>query len=86
MRARPRPITLGLVVVGLLALPAGAGAAGSDGAGRQGETAAERLAQTYAPVTMVREQQDPPCDTAAEQYEPTDVGTVLGNPAVTLSC
>jgi hypothetical protein len=86
VRARPRPITLGLVIVGLLALPAGAAAAGSDGAGGQGDSAAaERLAQTYAPVTMVREQQDPPCDTAAEQYEPTDVGTVLGNPAVTLT-
>ncbi len=33
---------------------------------------------------MVREQQDPPCETSAEQYEPTSVDTVLGNPTVTL--
>ena len=34
---------------------------------------------------MLREQQDPPCETSAEQYQPTSVGTVLGNPAVTLT-
>jgi hypothetical protein len=35
---------------------------------------------------MVRKQEDPPCDTAEEQYRsPTSVDTVLGNPAVTLT-
>ncbi len=29
---------------------------------------------------MLREEQDPPCETSAEQYEPTSVSTVLGNP------
>ena len=33
---------------------------------------------------MLREEQDPPCETTAEQYEPTTVSTVLGNPAVSL--
>jgi len=34
---------------------------------------------------MLREQQKPPCETSAEQYQPTSVGTVLGNPSVTLT-
>ena len=46
--------------------------------------AAQRLAERYAPVTMLREQEKPPCETSAEQYEPTSVETVLGNPTVTL--
>ena len=45
---------------------------------------AQRLIETYAPITMLREEQDPPCDTTAEQYEPTTVSTVLGNPTVLL--
>ncbi len=48
------------------------------------DPAAAQLAQRYAPITMLREQTDPPCDTSAEQYEPTSVHTVLGNPTVTL--
>jgi hypothetical protein len=47
--------------------------------------AAEALAKRYAPITMLREEQDPPCETSAEQYEPTSVDTVLGNPTVTLT-
>jgi hypothetical protein len=47
---------------------------------------AQRLAEAYAPSVMPREQQDPPCDTADEQYHsPTSVNTVLGNPSVTLT-
>ena len=34
---------------------------------------------------MLREEEDPPCETTAEQYEPTSVDTVLGNPTVTLT-
>jgi hypothetical protein len=49
------------------------------------EAAAETLAATYAPITMLREQRDPPCETSTEQYQPTSVGTVLGNPSVTLT-
>jgi hypothetical protein len=45
---------------------------------------AQRLIDAYAPITMLREEQDPPCETSAEQYEPTSVSTVLGNPAVEL--
>ena len=39
------------------------------------------LVQTYSPITMLREQDDPPCDNDREQFEPTTVNTVLGNPA-----
>lgn len=45
---------------------------------------AQRLIEAYAPIAMLREEQDPPCETSAEQYEPTSVSTVLGNPAVKL--
>ncbi len=48
------------------------------------EAAEQTLAQRYVPITMLREQQDPPCNTSEEQYQPTGVGTVLGNPTVTL--
>jgi hypothetical protein len=48
-------------------------------------SAAEGLAKRYAPITMLREEEDPPCETSAEQYEPTSVDTVLGNPTVTLT-
>lgn len=33
---------------------------------------------------MLREQLHPPCDTSEEQYQPTSVDTVLGNPTVAL--
>jgi hypothetical protein len=49
------------------------------------EAAAEKLAGRYVPIAMLREQTDPPCDTSEEQYQPTSVDTVLGNPTVTLS-
>lgn len=45
---------------------------------------AQRLIDAYTPITMLREEQDPPCETSAEQYEPTSVSTVLGNPSVSL--
>jgi hypothetical protein len=46
---------------------------------------AERLAERYAPIAMLREQEEPPCETSAEQYQPTSVQTVLGNPGVELT-
>jgi hypothetical protein len=63
-----------LALLALLCLPATAGASSPD----------QRLIDTYAPITMLREEQSPPCETSAEQYEPTSVSTVLGNPAVEL--
>ncbi|UGS38383.1 flippase-like domain-containing protein [Capillimicrobium parvum] len=58
--------------------------ASAPGAHAQADGAAQRLVDRYSPVVMVREQNDPPCDTAEEQYQPTTVDTVLGNPTVTL--
>jgi hypothetical protein len=48
-------------------------------------TPAEQLVRTYSPIVMLRAQEDPPCDTTEEQYEPTTVNTVLGNPLVNLT-
>jgi len=42
------------------------------------------LAEKYVPITELREETDPPCDTSEEQYQPTSVDTVLGNPTVLL--
>jgi hypothetical protein len=69
---------LGLATIAaLLIAPAGAAAA------THGDPARE-LADAYAPIVKVREEQVPPCESTAEQYAPTSVETVLGNPGVTL--
>jgi hypothetical protein len=72
-----RRLAPAVTLAAALALPASASAASES-------SAAAQLARAYAPITMVREEQDPPCETSAEQYEPTSVDTVLGNPSVTL--
>jgi hypothetical protein len=58
-----------------LAAPAQAGA----------KSEAQKLIDAYSPRLVIREQESPPCETSAEQYEATTVGSVLGNPAVTLT-
>jgi hypothetical protein len=85
---RFRRLAPALAAAALLCLPAAASAAKVSTAETPrvaSEAAAETLAQTYTPITMLREQQDPPCETSAEQYQPTSVDTVLGNPSVTLT-
>ena len=49
-----------------------------------GKSAAQRLIDAYVPRLMLRER-DEICDTSGEQYDPTTVDTVLGNPRVTLT-
>jgi hypothetical protein len=49
-----------------------------------GPPGAQELAEKYVPIVELREETDPPCDTSEEQYEPTSVDTVLGNPSVLL--
>ncbi len=83
MKARLARLRIALLGAGLLVLVLAAQAAGAT-AGEDGGAAAKRLAARFAPITMLREQQDPPCETTAEQYEPTSVDTVLGNPDVAL--
>lgn len=78
MRARRLVLLLGLAALAALASATGAAAAPSD------EGAAQRLAERHVPITMLREQLHPPCDTSEEQYQPTSVDAVLGNPTVTL--
>jgi hypothetical protein len=74
---RPRRLLVLLATLMLALVPAVAHAA-------KPENAAEELAEKYVPITELREETDPPCDTAQEQYQPTSVGTVLGNPTVVL--
>jgi hypothetical protein len=46
---------------------------------------AQRLVDAYSPIVMLREQtEDPPCNSSQEQFEPTTVDTMLGNPRVQL--
>ena len=81
------------LVPALLALAATAGPAPAAAAVNTADTAlappvdpaAQELAEKYVPITMLREQQDPPCNTKEEQYQPTSVEAVLGNPTVTLT-
>ncbi len=47
------------------------------------KTPAQRLVDTYSPITMLRAQTDP-CDPKQEQYHPTTVNVMLGNPRVQL--
>jgi hypothetical protein len=49
------------------------------------ESPAEQLVSTYSPIVMLRAQEDPPCDTSEEQFEPTTVDVMLGNPEVNLT-
>jgi hypothetical protein len=87
---RPRRLLVLLPALLLLALtPALARAAAPAGTGVTVglpvvESPAEELAEKYVPITELREETDPPCDTSQEQYQPTSVETVLGNPTVLL--
>ena len=70
-------VAAALTLLLALALPASARAA--DQASVQ-----QRLVNEYSPILEIRKQTDPPCQTSAEQYQPTSVDTMLGNPNVTL--
>ncbi len=84
---RLRRPALALATIALLCLAAigPAQASGAAAARPSGKTPAQRLIDAYAPRLVIREQEDPPCETTAEQYESTTVGAVLGNPHVTLT-
>lgn len=86
MRTRFGGFAAALTAIALL-LPGGAAAAIEEPPPDDvpPEAAARELAERYAPIAMVREEQDPPCETSTEQYQPTSVDTVLGNPTVTLT-
>lgn len=71
-----RVLRLALLTVALAAAATPAKAA---------DEAAQQLAEKYVPITMLREQRKPPCNTSEEQYQPTSVEAVLGNPTVTLT-
>jgi hypothetical protein len=77
MNRRPRRLATVLasgVAVGLtVAAPAQAA-----------ESPRHQLVKAYAPITMLRALEHPPCDINEEQYEPTTVNVVLGNPRVSL--
>jgi hypothetical protein len=78
-----RIFPLALLWIALLA--AAAPPAGAAPTGPPNGSAALQLAEKYVPIAMLREQRNPPCDTSEEQYQPTSVGAVLGNPTVTLT-
>jgi hypothetical protein len=77
---RPRRLLVLLSALLLLALTPTVARAETPAAA----SAAEELAEKYVPITELRKEEDPPCDTAEEQYQPTSVDTVLGNPSVEL--
>jgi hypothetical protein len=57
---------------------------GINSLGISDQPGAQELAEKYVPITELREETDPPCDTSQEQYQPTSVDAVLGNPTVLL--
>lgn len=69
-----RAVALAVLVVALVPAVATAKAGG----------ARAELIRTYSPITMLRTSDELPCDDNAEQYEPTTVDVVLGNPDVDL--
>jgi len=71
-----RRLALAWATIALLCLvpPTAANATGEGG-----KSAAQRLIEAYTPRLMLREG-DEICDTGGEQYEPTTVNTVPGNP------
>lgn len=85
VNARFRRLLPALITLGLLCPPVVGAVNTKDNELLPADPAAQRLAERYAPIAMLREEQDPPCETTAEQYQPTSVETVLGNPKVTLT-
>jgi hypothetical protein len=88
---RLRSLAVALIAAALLVLVAASAVCAAEPSGVLGhkleepeEKAAKRLAKKYVPIAMLREEQEPPCETSAEQYQPTSVETMLGNPTVTL--
>jgi hypothetical protein len=80
-----RIFRLALLGIALLATAPSPAAAADAAQAPPSDPAAQRLAEKYVPITMLREQRSPPCDTKEEQYQPTSVDAVLGNPTVTLA-
>lgn len=78
----PRPGG-GLCRAALLALAILLACALATPAAGQEDAAAQRLADRHAPVMMLKAQEHP-CDTKGEQYAPTSVDIVLGNPQIFL--
>jgi hypothetical protein len=91
---RPRRLLVLIAALLLVIVPANAHAAkppsdyfkgeATTEVGLPAEAAARKLAEKYVPITELRKETDPPCDTSEEQYQPTSVDTVLGNPTVLL--
>ncbi|HEY2052818.1 MAG TPA: hypothetical protein VGH14_02670 [Solirubrobacterales bacterium] len=85
---RPRRLLVLLTALVLLALAPAAHAAnlplGTANITVGLPSPALKLAEKYVPITELREETDPPCDTSQEQYQPTSVESVLGNPTVLL--
>jgi hypothetical protein len=67
----------------LIALTAAACLA-APGARAAAQGPAQRLVEEYSPITMLAESTDPPCDNTREQFHPTTVDVMLGNPKVEL--
>jgi hypothetical protein len=83
---RLRQLVLPALAALAATMPASAAAAPSGEPGALPvDPAAQKLAEKYVPITMLREQRDPPCNVKEEQYQPTSVDLVLGNPTVTLT-
>jgi hypothetical protein len=67
----------GALLASLLACAALAGSATA-------ASSEQELAEKYVPVVLLKENPDPPCSRDGEQFRPTTVDVILGNPEVNL--
>jgi hypothetical protein len=74
IRAIGAVLVVTFFTVGFLARPPASAAA----------TPEQQLAERYSPILMLKVNDDPPCGRRGEQYAPTSVAAVLGNPDVQL--
>src|SRR5262245_10996562 len=74
------PAALAFVVLLVASLLAAAATAG----GAEVSAAERELAERYAPILMLKKNDALPCGKGGEQYQPTSVEIVLGNPDVQL--
>ena len=83
VRLWPGPVG-GWIVRGALALAFGLAACPPATSIADTGPAARELARKYAPVMKIREQEDPLCGTAGEQYQVMEVDALFDNPGVKL--
>ena len=84
MRSQARlRVVLGLAGLAVATFPATALAAPAPAAAPAADAAAKELADRYAPIVMLKDQEEE-CDTSGEPFAPMAVDVLLDNPQIAL--